>query len=514
VNTSTPPIVVIGSGPAGIAAAQGLLAAGVAVTLVDVGADLPADAQQWRDELASQPPPSWDAAAVAHHNHGSLRDRQDVPLKTVFGSDYPYQRRGDLREAGASLLGSHARGGLSNVWGASILPLSESDTVGWPLPAADFGEHYAAVLKWLPHAQMQDGLAAAYPLHSARTQPIALAPQAQALLNDLDTGASVLRDAGVSFGRARLALNECAYCSQCLHGCPYDYIYSSRQTLQTLQQNPQFTYLDNTEVVGITENAADVTLHLQDGTLQAERVYVGTGVLNTALLLLPLLREQTLRIRDSAYYVLPFLRYRRTPGAVSAASNTLAQFFMELNLPAVSTRNVHLQWYAYNDFYQQELEKKLGALYGAVPAFVTKQLLERLWTVQGFLHSDDSPAIDLTLDSHFQKPTLNAVPNTRSEPIFRAAIRKLATQSGVLRGRPLTPALRRGPVGSSFHSGASLPMKRTPSALETDMAGRPAGLQRVHVVDASVLPNIASSTITLTVMANAHRIASAHRDYS
>jgi len=51
-----------------------------------------------------------------------------------------------------------------------------------------------------------------------------------------------------------------------------------------------------------------------------------------------------------------------------------------------------------------------------------------------------------------------------------------------------------------------LPSADTIVAFETDTSGRPAGWRRVHAVDATVLPSIPATTITLTVMANAHRI--------
>ena len=50
-------------------------------------------------------------------------------------------------------------------------------------------------------------------------------------------------------------------------------------------------------------------------------------------------------------------------------------------------------------------------------------------------------------------------------------------------------------------------MRRSPRVGETDLLGRPKGLKRVHVVDATVLPSVPASTITYTVMANAARIA-------
>jgi len=61
--------------------------------------------------------------------------------------------------------------------------------------------------------------------------------------------------------------------------------------------------------------------------------------------------------------------------------------------------------------------------------------------------------------------------------------------------------------GRGFHTGGAFPMRDNPGPLETDRLGRPAGLRRVHAVDATVFPSIAATTITLTAMANAHRIA-------
>jgi choline dehydrogenase-like flavoprotein len=45
-----------------------------------------------------------------------------------------------------------------------------------------------------------------------------------------------------------------------------------------------------------------------------------------------------------------------------------------------------------------------------------------------------------------------------------------------------------------------------PKIGETDTVGRPYGMSYTHVIDATVLPSIPATTITLTVMANAYRI--------
>ena len=51
-------------------------------------------------------------------------------------------------------------------------------------------------------------------------------------------------------------------------------------------------------------------------------------------------------------------------------------------------------------------------------------------------------------------------------------------------------------------------MRHTPTSIESDTLGQLPDLPSVHIVDASVLPNLPSSTYTYTIMANAHRIAS------
>jgi choline dehydrogenase-like flavoprotein len=62
--------------------------------------------------------------------------------------------------------------------------------------------------------------------------------------------------------------------------------------------------------------------------------------------------------------------------------------------------------------------------------------------------------------------------------------------------------------GKSYHGGGSFPHSAARSAdMTSDRLGRVAPWQRVHMIDASVFPNIPAMTFTLTIMANAHRIA-------
>jgi hypothetical protein len=63
--------------------------------------------------------------------------------------------------------------------------------------------------------------------------------------------------------------------------------------------------------------------------------------------------------------------------------------------------------------------------------------------------------------------------------------------------------------GKSYHFGGSFSHARLDRAgtLNTDRVGRLKAWRRIHMVDGSVFPGIPATTFTLTVMANAHRIA-------
>ncbi len=98
--------------------------------------------------------------------------------------------------------------------------------------------------------------------------------------------------------------------------------------------------------------------------------------------------------------------------------------------------------------------------------------------------------------------------NPMAKTEVRRIVFKLLKQSRRLGAIPLIPMLKFGEPGRSFHSGGSFPMVRQPNGFQTDLLGRPAGWRRVHAVDATIFPSIPATTITLSVMANAHRIAS------
>ena len=182
---------------------------------------------------------------------------------------------------------------------------------------------------------------------------------------------------------------------------------------------------------------------------------------------------------------------------------TLSQIFIELNNPQISRRTVHLQIYTYSDIIGQAVRKSLGPL-----KMFARQLEERMVIVQGFLHSDESPTMAMTLKRDGKKDFLQlaAQPNPEARRVVKRVLRELLSQTRRLGGVVVPPMLQLAEPGRSFHCGGSLPMRMQPGKFESDTLGRLHGWSRIHAVDASVLPSVPATTITFSVMANAHRI--------
>ena len=516
---------VIGSGPSGVSCAKAILQQGLSVGLIDVGIKLEPEKQKTVDRLFDLPFERWTAEDYAGLKKGFEVKFLRLPSKYVFGSNFAYRNPGiiESNEEDCHFDLSFARGGLSTAWGAAILPYRKEDVDDWPFPLSRLEPHYGKVADLMKVMGETDGLAGDFPLFVHQPNSLRLSAQAGVILARLSQNAGHLKGNGFSFGRSRLAFNKepfahhrgCVYCECCLYGCPLRLIYSSESTLAELETNTRFQYCPGLVATKFEEDAGGVTLHCQspDGgpeiTFRAGRLFVACGAISSAALLARSLGlwDEVFTIRDSAYFLLPALIQAPVLGFVRGNSVALAQLFLELMAPAICSRSIHMQVYTYNDLY----EKILG-----LPGWWLRNLFRRLndllfsrfVLIQGFLHSDVSPGARLQFRCVNDRLACSITGETsdNASTVLRRLLSLLQKEKKATLLWPLGLALRRANIGRSFHSGSIFPMSNQPHGHESDLYGRAMGLLRVHLVDASVLPSVPGTTITFSVMANAHRI--------
>jgi choline dehydrogenase-like flavoprotein len=518
---------VIGSGPAGVACAAALLKRGCEVTMLDAGIGLEESKLRAIEQIKATDRAAWDPNVLAAIKGSTRSSAKGIPLKYSYGSDFPYR---EVEEAlgcrfdGVALRPSFASGGFSNVWGAAMLPYAESDLRGWPIDGAQLAPHYAAAVELTGLAARRDDLEEMFPMFAVNPPPLDFSQQAQILLRNLERNKDTLRKHGVRFGASRLAVKAargpghdgCVYCGLCMYGCPWGYIYNSAATVERLRANAAFRYTRDIVVERVTESPSGARIHARHRvtrepfTVDAERVYLAAGVIPTTRILLESLEayDRTLWIKDSQYFLFPLALMKKAKDVRRESLHTLSQLFVEILDKRISEHVIHLQLYAYNELIGDALRGALGPLSAD---FLVRELESRLMIVQGYLHSDLSAriAVTLTRGRNGGELVLRGETQPATKPAIRAVIGKLLRLAPRTRALPLPPMLQIAEPGRGFHSGGSFPMRENPGPFETDVLGRPHGFQRVHVVDATVFPTIPATTITLSAMANAHRIGSA-----
>jgi choline dehydrogenase-like flavoprotein len=506
---------IVGSGLAGIATGMALRGRQLPFQVVDVGYDLDPTTEQCVAELGSRDPARWDGQLRERLFPSPVASAAGVERRLVFGSDFPYRVPDALsvRMEGCVTELTHALGGFGNVWGAAMLPYTARTLRSWPISRAELYQSYRNVLQYVPLSAERDALQEAFPLYTDHATPLDRCAQTDALLKALDRRKERLSRAGIAFGRARTAVDStsgslgCRYCGHCLDGCVYGSIYSPRSHWRRLawSEHPIHKGFYVLEFEEHEDRVLVLAVGTQDGSRRVwstRRLFLAAGHLATARIIARSLRRlnEPIRVRESQYFFFPLLSYG---SRCEERRFSLVDIFLEILNDAMSRHHMHFQVYAMNSLFKRTLRTLIPA------PLPIKAVTDRFFLFQGFLHSDDSGHLELSLLSAGDKGDEVLIRGVEYPRALAVARRAKAFLKQSLIGLGIIPPLflRLVPPGRSFHAGGSFPMGGTHPLYASDALGRPAGLKRVHIVDSANFPDIPSSTIGFTIMANADRIA-------
>lgn len=504
-------IAVVGSGPAGLAAAQALIARGIVPEIIDIAAVPPRPVRELRQSLAASAVADWPAAAVAAAQANDTAGLA-VPRKRYFGSDYVYAGTQD-GIVGDGPTPSRAFGGYSTIWGAAIAEPRAADLEDWPVECRPDPARLARIRRGLPV--------------SGRGASVPYGPQMVALQRDaarVPVGQAIVETAGLAVAATGGDVDHpipCNGCGMCLSGCPYGSIFSTVGAFERLEFAGRIRVRRGVRVVALYEDASGVRVEgvdLQSGDRYVEifdSVFLAAGAIaSTRIIMRSMgLFGADVELLDSQKILLPVLRRTAPSDALSRTGATLAGLFVDVPPGSRSPFWTHLQITGINPMLLAHLGIGPDPSRGTWRRLLLAPVLARLMVGWAGLHSDLSGRLVLRLDVngpggdslHVRTRT-----NGQTKTAAAAAVRALRA---VLRptGSYVPPfGWRIARPGEGNHVGGSLPMRSSAArrSLSCDPLGRPVGFQRLHVVDASVFPSIPSTTMLLLTMANADRIAS------
>ncbi|MFC7404459.1 hypothetical protein [Georgenia alba] len=511
---------IVGSGPSAAGAALALCAdESQSVTVVDIGERLEDDARSAVARLAGQDAAGWSARDVETISEQPVRvGAGRIPQKRAYGSDFAFRDRGQqdgvlLPTGGNTAPVSGALGGFSNVWGAQAMPFSRSTFDSWPVSWTDIEPHYRAVLAEVPLAAEEDDYAEEFPLLGPSGPLPPVSARTGRVLDRYARHREAIRRAGVVVGKARIALASapCVRCGLCMTGCPYGLIYSASHTFERLIRAGRIRYLSDMLVTRVRggDRPAVTGVELATGSpfsLSADRVLVGAGAIGTSRIVLSSMDNPpaAVPLQESMQFLVPFVSAtstgdpRRNPGG----DFTLNQFNMlvEFDHRAYTTSQIHC--YPYNPAIAGALPAPLRA---KVMDRAAGELLGRLTAGFGYLPSWEAPQLTLRLERGRgdRLAEVSVQVRTAEKPLLRKVLARLAQVAPRLDLYPVLPMVTPSGPAKSYHFGSTFPHGQG-----SDLLGRVDGLPGVHLIDGAVLPSVPSTTFTLTVMANAHRIAS------
>lgn len=501
-------VAVIGSGPAGVAAARPLIEAGLNVTMIEAGEWSEPDliARPWID-FRTQEKDQWARLAGAPAEAANAT-RRSAKFSVPWVADIANGAEKRLRFAADNFEGMPfaAVGGLSTAWGSGLAMFDARDLAGWPVSPEELSESYAAVADLI-------GASGPWPKgHGAPPASLAphpgLHPTAQRLLARAKPRQGFEIDEGLHavLGAGRDGRGGCDLSGACLFGCSRRSIWSAAYEVRALQAGPRFTLRSNLRIDAMTREGEGWRLTGHDGSVvRARRVICAGGAIGSPRLVLPLSGRNGAPVRLLSSPVGAFALF--VPGRLGAAWEK--RFF---GLAQVQVR--------------QEIDDAGDYVYGGVfcgegiplrflvsMAPVKPRLAMRIFRdlVPACLfgniffdgrHSDHT--LSLTADGGVSVKGGHAASLDTAVGAAASRLRRSFGKLGaiMLPGKPVLAA-----PGADLHFAGSLPMSRTPEPGRTDRWGAPYGVADLVVVDGSVLPSLPAKGHTFTIMANARRIA-------
>jgi choline dehydrogenase-like flavoprotein len=522
-------VLIIGAGPAAAGAAIALSdAPNVTVRVVDVGGRLEEPNERARVRMSQSAPSEWDTADVDLVGRvAEATKNQRLPEKRNFGSDFPFRDFGQLAGVrGSGDVNTHvisgAYGGFSNTWGAQTMVYSAASFNDWPISRAELEVDYRAILSKIPYSAEEDDLAEYHPLWAEADPLPPLNENATRILERYRRHRTSVRRHGVIVGKARLALkgSACVSCGLCMTGCPYSYVYSASQTFDELIASGRVTYAGGQEALSIGEKKGRPFVVSRDAlsgtleTIHADKILVACGAIGSTRLVAGSLERwtQSIHFEESAQFLMPMASLRSTGELSQDDSFTLNQFNILMPFDEAGRDLVQIHGYPYSKSMDDALPDILRTSFARALGDV---LLKHVTVGLGYLPSWWSPGFDLSIekpDKNDQLASVNISASANGADLTKSKLRainaRLLKTAPFLGLVPVVPMVSMSPPGKSYHFGGSFPHATNPeSGRQSDLVGRVDPWSNIHLIDASVFPTVSATTFTLTIMANAHRIA-------
>ena len=506
-------VIIVGSGPASAAAAL-QLAEKTKPLVLDVGITA---AHKTSDQSYLTETLGTELQGLSHITGQYLSPKLRSPLfRYVTGH---WRELSPIRSQNFRGELSLAMGGFANAWGSGLYEFDDEDLRGFPIQQADLQPYYKRLTehigisggdKLFGDSIVSDGsLLPAVPLSGPSKSLYQRCRYPRASVS--------LERKGIHIGRQRLGIltrphrgrPQYAYDGRDFFRPSKESIYHPGYTIRELQQCNKIDFKTGVLVKRFEESAEGIAIHALELETGAEVVFftrallIGAGAINTARIVLQSFQEYAakLPLLENPVSFIPFVELSALGSPLDRSSFTGAQLAVIFDGPQHRDR-VQGSFYNLSGVLQSDffLDFPLST---RANRYCLTNILGAMGVLQLFYSDAPGTAGYLSLAP-------DGTLNVHCEQRRYGAVEKILIKSFCALGFWSLPFLvRYGEPGGSFHYAGTLPMSRreTMKGLATDPMGRLQRSRMVFAIDASTFPLLPAKNLSLTIMANAMRIA-------
>lgn len=513
-------VIIVGSGPAGVSAAFPLVQAGKRVLMIDAGKgpDIEPpqddyltlrqyDSTQWRWMIGK------DFHALKMQDAVSPKLR--VPTHAFAFEGFSAANHIDAKDFIS--VGSLAAGGLSNSWGCGVARFGDRHLAKFPCAISEMDYSYGAVAQRIgvSGSEQSDDLSDYFGLDQWSNGAIELDTIHKSMYSRYQKRKRAVQTAGVRVGRARVAVlnadkgerKACNLSGNCLWGCSRQSLYCATVDLALLKCQPGFEYRSGLVVEKLVEKPGiGWELNCSSGVdslqFMADTVLLAAGTLATTRLALNAISYRGKRPLLSCPTAAFLAWVPSLLGRPIEAGFGLGQLSYSVDITegiegfgstfsptgiAVSEFIRHLPFGARNS---------VRFMRGLLTSCVVGNLFLPGQLTNAQVEVDECGQLKVA-----------GVHGGDVDSFMKAGHRALARAFLRMGAIILPGSFTVGAPGSDIHYAGTLPMVKDPGPGEVGEYGELFGASGLYIVDGACLPVLSEQSHTLTIMANADRIA-------
>ncbi len=523
-------IIIVGSGPSGAMGAETLRNSGKKVLMLDGG-----NSDDYYHKLV--PNQNFEEARKTdYEQHKYLLGNffEVLPKKGIsVGAQLSPSRRSIIKDVTRFLplkssefkpMESLGLGGLGAGWGlgAYVYNVQECHKAG--LSEEQMKSSYQFVADHIGISGPSDSFKNEVLLELQNIQkPLQVDNSIDYILKKYTANKTKLNAKGIKMGIASMALlSEDLGCRKACQYDDFDFYTDQHQsayrpqfTVNQLVKDKQIEYLGNQLVLSFAENDNGIiveSLNMLDETkhqFKAKKLLLGSGALGTARMVMRSLPEiKQLPLLSNPYLYIPTLNLKMLGKKLNSKKSSMAQAMMLIDLNGKQDQLVSIAFYTYQSLMLFRLVNESPLNYA--DNRILFQFLQSAFVIAGVHFADEATAQKkLHLQPNENSPTgdhlvaeyqLNEIENLQIDE-YKKEVKKVLRKLGLIPIKSINPG-----AGSSIHYAGTLPFSKTEKLGFQSHEGRIYGTQNVFVLDSSGFNFLPAKGVTLSIMANAHRV--------